>query len=152
LFPILSLELRNEKDQGTIIYRLGCRLQTCHQRAVGYTGSLSPKHPFYLAYETPNDLYLNIIDPPGPMFLPELFTNFLDFVRSNWWDEKNLLIHCNQGGSRAPSLALLFMAKETNEINGKSFLTARAEFVKMYPLYNPGRGIQDYLRANWRQF
>jgi hypothetical protein len=141
-------DCRQGKNQWAVVH--ACK--TCHQKAVGYTGSLSSKHPLYLTYETPNDLYLNIIDPPGPLFLPELFTTFLNFAKRNWKDEKNLLIHCNQGGSRAPSLAMLFLAKNINDISNKSFLTARAEFVKLFPLYNPGRGIQDYLRANWRRF
>ena len=60
--------------------------------------------------EEANDLYLNIIDPPGPLFMPPLFTSFLEFAVRNWEEGKNILIHCNQGESRAPSMGLLFLA------------------------------------------
>jgi predicted protein tyrosine phosphatase len=58
------------------------------------------------------DLYLNIIDPPVPLFKPPLFSSFLVFADKHWRSGKKLLIHCNQGESRAPSLALLFLEKK----------------------------------------
>ena len=36
--------------------------------------------------------------------------DFLEFSNKHWRQGKKLLIHCNQGESRAPSLALLFVA------------------------------------------
>jgi len=48
----------------------------CHQEAVGYTGSLSSSHPHYLSYRDGDDLYLNMIDPERPMFMPEMFEDF----------------------------------------------------------------------------
>lgn len=45
----------------------------CHQRAVGYTGSLPKAHPNYLWLRRKSDLYLNMIDPPIPLFPDELF-------------------------------------------------------------------------------
>jgi len=46
----------------------------CHQRAVGYRKSLSSSHPNYLVLEEAPNLYLNMIDPPVPLFMPPLFS------------------------------------------------------------------------------
>ena len=124
----------------------------CHQRAVGYRGSLSPNHPNYLVLERGNNLYLNIIDPPIPLFMMPLFTEFLRFIRHHWNEGKNVLIHCNKGESRAPSLALLFLAKDIGVINNESYEKAKEEFMKIYPSYFPGRGIQTYLPDHWGEF
>jgi hypothetical protein len=40
----------------------------CHRRAVGYQGSLPPEHPHDLMRWHDYDLYLNLIDPPTPLF------------------------------------------------------------------------------------
>ncbi|WP_104001908.1 hypothetical protein [Marinobacterium lutimaris] len=121
----------------------------CHQRAVGYTGTLPSSHPNYLVLEQGSDLYLNIIDPPVPLFLPALFSSFLDFAKKHWDDGKTLVIHCNQGESRAPSLALLFLARSLTVIDDSSYSSARDEFQKLYHRYLPGKGIQTYFSQNW---
>ena len=124
----------------------------CHQRAVGYRGSLPRSHPNYLVLEETNDLYMNIIDPPGPLFMILLLTSFLAFAQRHWEQGRKILIHCNQGESRAPSLALLFLAKCRNEISSESFYSAKQEFQRIYPYYQPGQSIQIYLRGKWIDF
>jgi hypothetical protein len=121
----------------------------CHQRGIGYSGSLPKTHPNYLVLEQDYDLFLNIIDPPVPLFIPQLFTSFLSFATKHWEEGKRLLIHCNQGESRAPSMALLFLAKGLSAINKSSYQAARKEFETLYPQYNPGRGIETYFTQNW---
>lgn len=44
---------------------------------VGYRGSLAASHPNYLVLQREHDLYLNIIDPPVPLFKAETFERFL---------------------------------------------------------------------------
>lgn len=122
----------------------------CHQRAVGYTGSLPNTHAHYLVLKSENDLYLNIIDPPIPLFKPELFSAFMLFSSKHRDKGRRLLIHCNQGESRAPSLALLYLSKSLGVISDNSFAYARADFETLYPRYAPGKGIQSYLSTNWR--
>ncbi len=141
-----QLDHRIGDDEWAIVH--ACK-SPCHQDAVGYRGNLTNTHPNYLVLEEPNDLYLNMIDPPGPLFMPPLFTSFLEFAPQQWEQGKKILIHCNQGESRAPSLGLLFLAKYKNEISDKSYEEARAEFQDLYPLYQPGQGIQIYLSRHW---
>lgn len=140
--------LCSRKDKWATVH--ACKTP-CHQRAVGYTGSLSPNHPYYLIYETSNDLFLNIIDPPRPMFPLTLFTKSLDFI-DNHIKAQKVLVHCNNGLSRAPSIALLFLAKKVRKISNDSFEQAVQDFRKLYPYYRPGRGLVIYLHQNWQVF
>jgi hypothetical protein len=121
----------------------------CHQRAVGYRGNLSPQHPDYLVRRQPYDLYLNIIDPPVPLFKIETFVQFLVFAAEHYDRGASILIHCNQGESRAPTLALLFLAKHLRTIPAGSLYAAQAEFAPLCPEYQPGKGIQRFLETNW---
>jgi hypothetical protein len=122
----------------------------CHQRAVGYRGSIPRNHPRYLIFEKGNHLFLNIIDPPQPLFMPPLFIESLNFIEKHIQDKK-VLIHCNLGCSRAPSLALLYLAKRAKAMDDTSYRKAAEEFTKIYPYYQPQRGIVIYLEQNWEK-
>ncbi len=124
----------------------------CHQRAVAYRGNLLRSHPHYLALEQDTDLYLNLIDPPKPLFMAPSFHSFLAFSQVQLKKGRKILIHCNQGESRAPSLALLLLAKLVSQISNESYGAARAEFKTLFNGYNPGRGIQKYLADHWSEF
>ncbi|USD22149.1 hypothetical protein MJO52_03160 [Microbulbifer variabilis] len=121
----------------------------CHQGRVGYRGKLPSDHPNYLVLEDEYDLFLNIIDPPVPLFKPPLFSHFMDYAIKHWSAGRKLIIHCNQGESRAPSLAMLFLAKGASVIDNTSFDSARLMFEELYPRYNPGKGIETYFSKNW---
>jgi len=121
----------------------------CHQRAVGYTGSLPNTHQHYLVMRRPFDLFLNMIDPPQPLFKLALFTDFLLFAAEHWVAGRSLAIHCNQGESRAPSLALVFLAKHVRVLPDESFANAEVAFRAIYPPYRPGVGIRRFLADNW---
>lgn len=149
LFIGSEADCRGGDDKWAIVH--ACKIP-CHQRAVGYKGSLPSSHQNYLVLEKANDLYLNIIDPSAPLFMPPLFTSFLKFATSHWEKGKRILIHCNQGESRAPSLALLFLAKHRKEIADTSFDEAKLDFQTIYSYYQPGQGILIYLRKHWSEF
>ncbi|MCK4409715.1 MAG: hypothetical protein KAW67_06490 [Candidatus Eisenbacteria sp.] len=121
----------------------------CHQRAVGYRGNLSKSHRHYLVLERGNNLYLNMIDPPAPLFKMPLFHAFLQFAGRHWDEGDDLLIHCNLGMSRAPSLALVFLAKHTRAITDDSYATAAEEFAHKVGGYHPSEGIRKYLARHW---
>jgi hypothetical protein len=122
----------------------------CHQRAVGYSGSLAASHPDYLWQLQPGNLFLNLIDPPRPLFKIESFHAFLRFAAHSYDAGAALLIHCNQGESRAPSLALLFLACHLRAIPRDSFAAAAGAFTRLYPAYAPGQGIRQFLTQHWQ--
>ena len=149
LFVGSERDCRTGNDQWAVVH--ACK-SPCHQTAVGYSGSLPKSHPNYLVLEEGTDLYLNLVDPPIPLFMPESFESFFRFARKQLDAGRNILIHCNQGESRAPSLALLILAKLTGEISDDSYDAARFDFESLFSDYRPGRGIQQYLREHWRDF
>ena len=124
-----------------------------HANALGYTGSLSQDHPHYLYYEKEKDLYLNLVDmkmPFLPRFTDPIFKTSFRFIFDQRKENK-VLICCNKGESRSPSIGLAYMAAAGELSNYKTYEGAVEEFKeKHYPDYNPGNGISSYLRDNWQ--
>ncbi|MFA5952718.1 MAG: hypothetical protein WC807_20860 [Hyphomicrobium sp.] len=121
--------------------------EPCHRHAVGYSDkSLAAHHPAYLALEKPGHLYLNMIDPPVPLFQIASFHTLLEFTACA--GDRPIHIHCNQGQSRAPSLAILLMAKQMSLLPNTGYGAARQAFESRYP-YTPGKGIASFLADNW---
>lgn len=141
----------NGRDGLSVVH--ACK-DPCHRRAVGYTGrSLEQDHSHYLILEDDSNLYMNLIDPPTPrLFMADSFHGFLEFASGRYEEGDRLLIHCNEGLSRAPSLALLFLAKELGELPDDSYGSARQSYEERDPAYAPSRGIRTYLAENWRKF
>jgi len=138
----------SESSKWAIVH--ACKIP-CHQISVGYKGSLSTSHPYYLIYERANHLFLNMIDPPVPMFPNQLFSKSLDFIVNHVKDQP-VLVHCNNGCSRAPSIVLLFLAKVAKKISNNNYAQATIDFKKLYPFYSPGRGIAIFLSEQWKLF
>ena len=123
----------------------------CHQNAVGYKGSLPQDHPEYLTSQRDDDLYLNIVDMDRKLsheFTEPIVSATLDFVEDHL-GQRQVLIHCNKGKSRSPALAMLYLAKRANQISDDSYADARQEFQDLYPRFQPGRGVDAYLRDYW---
>ena len=124
--------------------------KTCHQKALNYSKSLLNTHPNYLIYEKGSHLYLNIVDMPNeflPKYTNPIFKSAIDFIDREI-QTKKVLIHCNQGHSRSPSLGMVYLAINDIILN-KFYEEARAEFVKLYPEFAPGTGIMLYMQRNW---
>jgi hypothetical protein len=126
----------------------------CHQYAVGYSGNLSPHHPSYLVHEEENNLYLNMVDVNKPGYLKSRYMIPIieatsAFVAAHLQEGMNVLIHCNQGVSRAPTLAMLFLARRIGWIDSTDFENARADFLHQYPDYSPGIGLTTFLIDHW---
>lgn len=125
--------------------------KTCHQRILQYKNSLPKTHPNYLIYKNNNNLFLNMVDMQNellPDFTNPIIREAMTFIDGNII-HKNVLIHCNQGQSRSPSIALVYLAKK-NIISNISYDFAIKDFLLLYPLYNPGQGIYLYLKNNWK--
>jgi len=122
----------------------------CHQRALQYKGSLPPTHPNYLALRDNEDLYLNLIDPKVPLFKKESFKIFMKFATEQAGHQRILLIHCNNGLSRAPSLAMV-LYKHLDGFESLDYDHCRSRFERLYPAYDPGAGIEAFMRAEWAE-
>lgn len=63
---------------------------------------------------------------------------------------RKVLVHCNQGLSRSPSIVLLHLAIK-GFIANDSYSDAVTDFRRMYPYFSPGRGIALYMNNNWEE-
>ena len=122
-----------------------------HRKLIGYKGRGCPKsHPEYLYADRGDRLYLNMVDVPDKKFYSdEMIGKALDFIYQKWEVEhKDVLIHCNRGVSRSPSLALLFFVR-SGILEGETLEDIIEQFKEVYPDYNPGQGILGYVEDCW---
>ena len=130
--------------------------QTIHYPLLGWDRKFNKpdqSHPNYIVLEQEHHLSLNWVDGPARLYRwsgPATFQRVLDFIDRELSGDRNVLIRCDQGYSRSPSIALLYLAKRQHRIPSESFLTARAAFEGIYPGYQPG-GIADYLNEVWSE-
>lgn len=125
-----------------------------HRLAVGYPGAVAPKkHPEYLFAHRGNRLILNMIDAPDPAyFVVEMMEETLDFMNEAMEQGQKILVHCGQGESRSPSIAMLYMAARLRILPTESFEEAEQIFSTIYPPYQPGKGIREHLRTHWKHY
>lgn len=142
----IGSQIDAEGFDGAIV---SCCKDPSHRQMVGYTSRALPKdHPEYLFAIRGNRLALNIVDADKPEFFTESMINTaLDFISARLAEELKVLVHCNQGQSRSPSLGLLYIRDSMSD----DFEAAEKEFRKIYPDYNPRNGIREYVRAHWRE-
>ncbi|MDR0675720.1 MAG: dual specificity protein phosphatase family protein [Elusimicrobiota bacterium] len=146
-----NLFIGNDSDCLSKDFRTIHACKTCHQKYLGYKGSLPQSHPSYLIAQTPDYLYLNMVDMEKellPKFTHPIMKASLDFIESNIKNNR-ILIHCNQGVSRSSSLALFYLARK-RIISTENYQKAKADFTKIYPQTNLGIGIALYLNNNWK--
>lgn len=119
-----------------------------HRQLVGYKERALPKdHPEYLVAIRGNRMALNILDADKPeFFADEMINKALNFIKTNLYNDLKVLVHCNQGQSRSPSIAMLYMKNILND----NFEESEHRFKLIYPDYNPKNGIREYVKAHWR--
>ena len=122
-----------------------------HREALGYRGNAAPKHePEYLIAKRDNRLILNMIDPDEPRYIPELIVDTaIQFIGEKLGEGCKVLLHCNQGGSRSPSIGLLYLVSHTDMLPKSSLEDAENAFRVIYPLYSPAMGMRGYMQMNW---
>ncbi len=125
-----------------------------HRQALGYTGRAAPKsHPEYLIARRGNRLVLNLIDADSPTYIPkQIIDTALDFIHEHLGLAQKVLVHCNQGRSRAPAISLLYLARYTDRLPRSSFVEAENAFRTIYPPYSPAGGMHGYMMQHWQQY
>jgi predicted protein tyrosine phosphatase len=124
-----------------------------HRQALGYTSLGAPKqHPEYLLAERPGRLILNLVDVAQVSFIaPVIVDTALGAIDHHIVGLK-VLVHCNQGLSRSPSIALLYLLKHTDTLGSQEPAVAMLAFRRLYPSYAPAQGMADYVRLNWAKY
>jgi hypothetical protein len=132
-----------------------CVVHACkdpyHREALGYSGRAAAKtHPEYLIVRRGDRLILNLVDAADPAYIPEeIMDAALSFIEASLHADRPVLVHCNQGHSRAPSIALLYLRAHTARFASTEFESAEHGFREIYPAYRPAAGVQGFLRSHW---
>lgn len=124
-----------------------------HRNLLGYSGRGCPKdNPEYLFADRGNRLYLNMVDANNGLFFDKSMIDYtLNYIGGALDLGDKVLVHCNEGLSRSPSLALLYLLRE-GIIVGKTLEDCEAKFLKVYPQYNPGKGIRDFVKEHFKEY
>lgn len=122
-----------------------------HREALGYAGRAAPKdHSEYLMAQRPRRLILNLVDVDDPAYIREdIIDAALTNIAAALDHGDKVLIHCNQGGSRAPGIALMWLRKNHPDYATATFAEAVEGFTKAYPDFAPAAGIRGYLEQHW---
>jgi predicted protein tyrosine phosphatase len=152
-----NLYVGSERDyESTVRHQDGWRVvhackEPYHRLALGYrTRAASKTHPEYLIARRGPRLILNLIDAPDPAYIPKMVVDAaLDFARLGLQDGQRVLIHCNQGESRAPSIGLLYLIAYTDAIPAETPEEAGRTFSQIYPAYNPAAGMWGFVRMHF---
>jgi protein-tyrosine phosphatase len=118
-----------------------------HRSHVHEGMKLDAKSHCYLICEQPNLLSVNWVDATDPAYFNynnqgvTVCKRIMEFIDRH----PHTLIACDQGISRSPSIALLYIYRLTT----LDYDHSAEIFKKDYPSYNPGKGISSFLRDNW---
>lgn len=113
-------------------------------------------HPDYALKRLGNEMALNLVDMDrfSPTYLDfnrkmfEVAFAFLDEYREKRY---KILIHCNQGESRAPTLGMLYVAR-LGAYNYVGFEESVQRLRMVYPQYAPKNNIYQTVAALWQDF
>lgn len=156
---IKNLHIGNQQDyENNVFDEENCSLVLAaknpfHKNAVGYTGkSCDKNHPEYLIARRGNKLILNMVDAPYSIYFDKgMIDTALEFIDEELNKWKSVYVVCNAGQSRSASLVLLYLIK-IGFINGETLEDCEVEYLRIYPNYNPGKGIRDFVKEHFKEY
>jgi hypothetical protein len=125
-----------------------------HRQALGYSGRAASKdHPEYLIARRGNRLILNLVDANDPAYISdEIMDTAVACIQESLNHNQSVLVHCNLGQSRSPSIAMLYLGTHTEVLPRSSFDLAVEAFRKKYPPFAPAGGVFEFLRNRWTKW
>lgn len=121
-----------------------------HRQALGYTGRGAPKDdPEYLWAKRGKRLILNLIDGDDPKYVGKpLIDAAIRHIEESLAAGEFVLVNCNKGCSRAPTIAMLYLAPTLPQ----DFEEAVAKFTEIYPTFAPAKGMREFARIHWSAY
>jgi len=121
-----------------------------HRAALRYTTMGAPKGDNYYHATRGKRMVLNLLDVDNPDFIPEqVIFPALKWINKHLKAGDKVLVHCNAGHSRGPSIGLAYLRAMGEMPYG--FRTSEKVFKSLYPKYEPGNGMKSFVRAHWEQ-
>ncbi len=131
-------------------------IQACafpyHRKALGYFHEPPKDHPEAAYAYRKRRLILNLLDAPDPADIPRPpIDEALRVIDEQLRAGRQVYLHCNQGFSRSPSIALLFLAAK-GLFGERDFETAEEVFRELYPFYRPNAGMRGFARSHYESY
>lgn len=130
--------------------------KTAHKAEIGYEKSLAQDHPSYLIHMTPGndqEIFLNMVDMKAellPQYTDPILRAAFHFISGHVAAGKKILVHCDQGNSRGPSVAMAYLARG-GEYNHADYESTSASFKEQYESFEPNDGIMLYMKKHWNR-
>lgn len=113
----------------------------------GYLKIGKSEKEYYFA-ERDHALYCNLIDADSMEYIPDaIIERSLKFIADEIADGRNVLVVCNNGVSRSPSIALMYLIKAGYFDLCATFEDAVKRFKEKYPMYSPNKGMYEYTKS-----
>ena len=139
---------------------LGCCKYPLHQQNARLTGAsrdgylkIPKTEPEYYYAERDHALYCNLIDADDMKYIPDvIIERALKFIADEISDGRKVLAVCNNGVSRSPSIALMYLIREGYFDSSYTFDEVLKIFRKKYPIYQPNKGMYDYTKQFFEKY
>jgi hypothetical protein len=152
---IKGLYLGSDEDVAEAKRRGYARLCCCkdgidsHRSMLEYEGRSAPDGKDYYFARKGDVMALNLIDVEDPDMIPDKVIDAgLKFIKEMQDKGRILLVHCNAGMSRSPSIVLMYLHAVGEMPQG--FIGAERQFRHMYDKYDPGVGMRSHARERWK--
>jgi predicted protein tyrosine phosphatase len=158
IYPLLHVGCQIDYDEDVRFRQNWKVVHACkdpyHREALGYTSKGAPRnHPEYLYALREHRLILNLVDVENPEFFRrEIIDPAIDFIQDSVKSGTNVLVHCNEGRSRGPSIAMIYLIAFTDRLPIHNVDDAIQVFSALYPNYSPGEGIMGFVRNNFEYY
>lgn len=138
---------------GKFAAKLFCAKDPYHKQIVGYTGNLEHNHPEYLCAERTEEkiMALNMIDAPDAKYFSYRMVLYgINFIARNLNDGNSVIVVCNHGKSRSPSMCLLYLMAHGDIDLDDSIETVFEKYKQIAPEWEPNKGIKDFCINFWK--
>lgn len=119
-----------------------------HRSMLGYRTQGAPKDKEYLFARRGKHFVLNLIDVDDPAYVPDKAVQAaFDFITERLKAGDKVLVHCNHGHSRGPSIAMMYL-RHIGDLPDR-FRAAQKIFKTFYSNYKPAMGMAQYSKSHW---
>ena len=147
-------EYENIKNSGLKVSALLCAKNPYHKEIVGYERNCEKNNPEYLVAYRPeeNIMALNMVDANSPeYFSDEMVLAGLDFIHCELATGNDVVVVCNKGESRSPTMCLMYMMVHGDFDKTLSHSEVFVEFSKKARNWHPKNGILQYCVGIWNE-
>lgn len=121
-----------------------------HKDTLKYTTRAAPDGPNKYWVEKGRLMALNLLDLDDPHYVNlDMIKHALAFAQAERAKGQKVLFACNEGHSRGPSCALMFL-RAIGEMP-HPFIQSEKVFKTLYSKYEPAQGIRQFARDHWSE-